>query len=93
MSPTLSGTSSTGYCRSTLNARTNTGRSPANSKPPRANSTPAVAAGRAAVDPHRVDLQADHPHVGPHRAQPRGQLQRRHRQRAVTEVDDQRVCR
>ena len=47
--------------------------------------------GAGGVDPLGVDLQADDPHVGPHRAQPRGQFQRRHRQRAVAEVDDQRI--
>ena len=88
-----SGTSSTGYWRSTLNARTSTGRSPANSKPPSANSTPAVAAGWAVSTRVRVDLQADHPHVCPHRPQPVGQLQRGHRQRAVAQVDHQRVGR
>ncbi len=39
----------------------------------------------------RVDLKADDADVGADRPQPGGELERRHRQRAVTEVDDQRV--
>ena len=82
-----SGTASTGYWRSTLNARTRTGLRPANSKPPSPNSTPS----RDGRHPLRMDLQADDPDVGAHHPQPRRQLERRHRQRAVAEVDHQRI--
>ncbi len=39
----------------------------------------------------RIDLQADHPHIGAHRVQPAGQLEGGHRQRAVAEIDHQRL--
>ena len=78
------------YWRSTLNARTKTGVRPANSKPPSPNSTP-PSRRRRAIDPLGVDLQADDADVGAHHAQPRGQFQRGHRQRAVAEVDHQRI--
>ena len=68
--PTRRRTASTGYWRSTLNARTKTGRSPANSKPPSANSTPS----RERRHSFRVDLQADDADVGAHRPQPGRQL-------------------
>ena len=44
-----SATASTGYWRNTLNARTRTGRRPANSKPPSPNSTVSFPAARAAL--------------------------------------------
>ena len=47
------------------------------------------AVARRAADPLGVDLQADHPDVGAHDPQPARQLEGRHRQRAVAEVDDQ----
>ncbi len=46
---------------------------------------------RCARDPVRMDLQADDPNVGAHHPQPRGEFQGRDRQRAVAEVDHQRV--
>ena len=59
-------TAPSSYWRSTLNARTSTGRSPASSNPPRRERQPA--AGRrpaaAAAHPRRVDLQPDHPTSG-----------------------------
>lgn len=70
-------TASSGYWRRTLNARTRIGRRPASSKPPTRNST--VLSARSCsggLHPLRVDLQADHPHVGPHRLQARRQFQR-----------------
>ena len=49
ISDQASSTASSGYCRSTLNARTKTGRWPANSKPPMPNSTESFLAVRAAL--------------------------------------------
>ncbi len=46
---------------------------------------------RGGGHPRRVDLQPDHPHVGPHPGQPRPQLDRGHRGGAVAEVDHQRI--
>ena len=60
------GTSDSSYCRSTLNARTSTGRSPASSNPPRRERQPGRIGGRRrGGDPRRVDLQPDHAYVRP----------------------------
>ena len=70
-------TSSSSYCRSTLNARTTTGRRPASSKPPRRKSRPGGSRGRSrGRHPYGIDLQTDHRDVRSHRARQRGRAAR-----------------
>ena len=85
------GTSSSAYCRSTLNARTTSGpgarlERDLEAAEPEAE---AVALQRlAGGDPRRVDLDADDLDVGPHPPQPVVQLDGGDGRGAVAEVDD-----
>ncbi len=67
----MAATSASSYCRSTLNARTRTGRpATGSSKPPSWKLRPGPFQVPGQPDPLGLDFDADHPHVGPDRGQP-----------------------